>query len=493
MQKEIKKLAIELYNKTLEEFLSSKESFKEILERNLSKYNKSVLKLLKEAIYSLFSSSLTKDIEELLPTEVALSKMLYKNAKEAESNILRLFKSNSKKTIKDIALMLYEGYGFREKEVLEVRKLTPLYVQKYLEKRLNQKRFEKDINKLKTKPLRTAYKQLAEVAQKHDKEATKKALKVALEEKARYYANRIAVTEQQRALNLGRAKEYLEDEEIEFVRYRMSSKHPMIDICDYFANLNIGYGKGIVPKEKMITLPLHPHCMCRYEPYYRDVEYKKVKEPEKTTLEKFSKEEQRQILGSWEAYKEFKEKGNILNIFNKNRPKYPIQNVAKVLNVRMNNLSTVDKIKQMLNDIKAKTKLVRNSIIVGFLSEDIINTLKENNITIHTEEIYLTAKGLAHLSRDSKKKRGASLSEDDILRIPDILENFTDIYLEVGENKFNIIYCDFKSKKCIKLVVDTKAYSNRKEKITLIKTAGYIKRGDMNNTRIYKHIYHKSN
>ncbi len=28
------------------------------------------------------------------------------------------------------------------------------------------------------------------------------------------------------------------------------------------------YGAGVVPKEQMVTLPLHPHCHCRYQPFY---------------------------------------------------------------------------------------------------------------------------------------------------------------------------------------------------------------------------------
>ncbi len=40
----------------------------------------------------------------------------------------------------------------------------------------------------------------------------------------------------------------------------------------------------------------------------------------------------------------------------------------------------------------------------------------------------------------------------------------------------NIIYCAEGCEKLIKIVVDSKGYTNRKEKITLIKTAGYIEK-----------------
>jgi len=147
----------------------------------------------------------------------------------------------------------------------------------------------------------------------------------------------------------------------------------------------------------------------------------------------------------------------------------------------------------MLKEVKSQKKLTKNKIVVGVLDDDIVKFLEKEKVPIHTKEIYLTSKGLSHLARDSKKKRGAGLSDEDILRIPEILESFTDIYFEIGKNRFNIIYCDFESKRCIKIAVDTKAYTNRKEKVTLIKSAGYINKEDMNNTKVYKHIYSKSN
>jgi len=135
----------------------------------------------------------------------------------------------------------------------------------------------------------------------------------------------------------------------------------------------------------------------------------------------------------------------------------------------------------MLNEIKTKQKVIKNKIVVGKLDNKIIEFLNKNNIPIHTKQIYLTTKGLSHLSRESKKSRGAGLNEEDILRIPEILEKISAVFFERTKQKFNILYCDDKSKRCIKIVVDTKGYTNRKEKITLIKTAGYINSSDMKN------------
>jgi hypothetical protein len=137
-------------------------------------------------------------------------------------------------------------------------------------------------------------------------------------------------------------------------------------------------------------------------------------------------------------------------------------------------------LQEMLEEIKSQKKLSKNKIEVGTLSEDIISFLKDRDIPIHTKEIYLTSKGLSHLARDSKKKRGAGLSDSDILNIPNILKNPSAIYFDKGKMRFNLLYCKSSNKKCIKIAVDTKGYTSRKDKITVIKTAGYVNIDDMN-------------
>ena len=134
------------------------------------------------------------------------------------------------------------------------------------------------------------------------------------------------------------------------------------------------------------------------------------------------------------------------------------------------------KIKQMLDEIKSKRKLTKNKIKVGKIQKEIIEFLEKNNIPVHTKEIYLTHKGLSHLARESKKKRGAGLSEDDILKIPDIISKPNAVFFDKTKNKLNLLYCDksISCEKIIKIVVDTKAYDKKLKNITLIKTAGYI-------------------
>ena len=71
-------------------------------------------------------------------------------------------------------------------------------------------------------------------------------------------------------------------------------------------------------------LPLHPHCHCRYQPYYEKVKKRDIKNPQKSTMSKFSLNEQRQIVGSYEKLQEFKNGVDIVELFNRVRPGYKI-------------------------------------------------------------------------------------------------------------------------------------------------------------------------
>ena len=136
----------------------------------------------------------------------------------------------------------------------------------------------------------------------------------------------------------------------------------------------------------------------------------------------------------------------------------------------------MEAIRNMLEEIKANEKLSINKVVVGVLKNEIIEFLENQNITIHTKEIYLTHKGLSHLARDSKRKRGAGLSEDDILRIPEIIKSPSAVVFDSKKNKLNLLYYDksISCEKFVKIVIDTKSYDKKLGKITLIKTAGYI-------------------
>ena len=63
-----------------------------------------------------------------------------------------------------------------------------------------------------------------------------------------------------------------------------------------------GLGKGVYPKDKMPPVPLHPHCMCRYEEVYAwEVDISKQKDNVKQAGDKWlsslSGVKRRMVLG----------------------------------------------------------------------------------------------------------------------------------------------------------------------------------------------------
>ena len=148
----------------------------------------------------------------------------------------------------------------------------------------------------------------------------------------------------------------------------------------------------------------------------------------------------------------------------------------------------INDLKLMLYEIQQKKRLTVDKIVIGTLNNKTIKFLQDKNIPIHTKEIYITHKGLSHLSREHKKQRGAGLNTKDILNIPYIIKKPLALYFDDKKAKLNLIYCE-KSQCCnkiIKIVIDTKGYSKKIGKITLIKTAGYIEKA---NLRGYIKIY----
>ena len=146
----------------------------------------------------------------------------------------------------------------------------------------------------------------------------------------------------------------------------------------------------------------------------------------------------------------------------------------------------VDDFKNFVDNCLAKNTQ-QHYYQVGIITPQTIRVLKEYNIEISTKEIYLTQKGLTHLYRPTKRNRNKALRLEDIYTIPTILKYPSAIFLDTQKNRLNLLYCFQNSQKCLKLIIDTKNYIHRGEKLTIVKTAGYIYPYDMKNSK-YKLI-----
>ena len=104
------------------------------------------------------------------------------------------------------------------------------------------------------KALQAAYNELMEAVQKGNEKAIEKAMKVAVNEKSRYVAERITRTEMARAWADGFVAKMKTDADIVAVNFKLSSRHPVFDICDMYAKADMyGLGAGIYPKDSRYT------------------------------------------------------------------------------------------------------------------------------------------------------------------------------------------------------------------------------------------------
>lgn len=187
---------------------------------------------------------------------------------------------NNSDSVIDMARKLYDGYN-SGKAVIK-----PADLPEYLKKLVRQARLAvqgdaselsklgvwqaaqklKNPDRLTTKALKRAYKDLVEACAKLETEAVDKALWTAVQEKSRYYAERIARTESARAWYEGYMADSDSDDDVAGFKYTLSSAHKRkpYDICDVYANADFGFGKGIWPKGRQPEIPVHPHCMCYY-------------------------------------------------------------------------------------------------------------------------------------------------------------------------------------------------------------------------------------
>ena len=187
------------------------------------------------------------------------------------------------KTWTEAARALYDGYGEDGRNVYNggkdiiSRQDLPKYLQKVREATGNdlqalaeQRQAIDKINRLArngapNKALQAAYNELLEAVQKGNEKAIEKSVEVAVNEKSRYVAERITRTEMARAWADGFIAKMQKDADIVAVKFKLSSRHPVFDICDMYAKADMyGLGAGIYPKDKLPPLPVHPHCLCRY-------------------------------------------------------------------------------------------------------------------------------------------------------------------------------------------------------------------------------------
>ena len=235
---------------------------------------------------------------------IKLSSRLYAQA-EATATVVQGIVQNHTRGYSDaraLALELYEGYEFNPTEPLNLNpdnSALPKYLREVI---LPDNRSRIELSKayakaqtkaLKTPALKAAYTELLREIDKVEAGPgtvhMEKKLKVAFEEKLRYFAKRIAETEIHRAYAEAQAREMMADSDVEYVEWVLSPRHPVVDICDYFAGLDrYGLGPGVYPKALAPIAPAHPHCKCVLNERF-DLNGKTIKEIQDADLAYFNK------------------------------------------------------------------------------------------------------------------------------------------------------------------------------------------------------------
>lgn len=245
--------------------------------------------------------------------QLTLSKALYRQWDITGRAVTAMVNNHAKgvQQAKELALELYTGYGLnqgeplswaRDRVALLPKPLRQLVASPGVRNVLEDAARRSSVSRLRTKALKAAYAQLVETELlTASGPAFDNALRVALEEKMRYFANRIAQTELARAHAIQAGQELLEDDTVEVVQWRLSGAHPRADICDLFATVNRwGLGPGCYPKGKAPRPIAHPFCRCRLRsrPDLTAAGAVEDTESERKVLGRYSERDAARLMGS---------------------------------------------------------------------------------------------------------------------------------------------------------------------------------------------------
>lgn len=267
--------------------------------------------------FNYSTQSISEAMQEAWTSDgLTLSTRLHNNAAKIQRDTAEVIRQSLKrgKSIKQMARAIFEGYGNGgtiqkdklPKYIEMVRGLKwPNYLNDDEVARFKHvlRQTERQVRQNTTPSLRAAYTGLIKAVDEASAIDLSKSVNVAVQEKARYNAERIARTEAARAYADGQMLRYQNDDDVVALKWQLNSRHHVCDICDVYANADFyGLGKGIYPKDKFPTLPAHPHCLCKIAPVYDfEVDIKKAKENieegGKRYINSLSKVNQERILG----------------------------------------------------------------------------------------------------------------------------------------------------------------------------------------------------
>jgi hypothetical protein len=194
------------------------------------------------------------------------------------------------------------------------------------------------------------FSQIKLAVEKGREELADKAVKWWLYDKQLYSLKRIARTEMATAMHRSVIASTENDESIVGYQWRLSASHPVTDICDYYASVEMGLGKGVFTKDAVPKHKAHPHCMCLLIPRVTPIK-QKGQQNYAEWLRNLSKEKQRELLPEWA--KTAIDKGT------------PIEKLVRPDGLGLITLeqykSTIDPFFEMVKDLKQQVKAAKTA------------------------------------------------------------------------------------------------------------------------------------
>jgi hypothetical protein len=255
---------------------------RDAIDQVMQSFTGEYAELMSEGFSAILAQSVgTEAALEIRVGAVNLSRRLYAETAEVSAVVQGIIDRHTKgfQDSRRLALELFEGYDFRapSDEPLQIR-FTNRTLPKYMrEELLIDPSLAGDLNRVfakiqatsvRTPALRAAYLEAIDAIEaKAGQAALDKKLQVAFFEKVRYFADRIAQTELHRAYSQREAQLLADDEDVEFVQIRRSSRSGDPCICALITGRDrYGLGPGVYPKKLAPVPGYHPFCRCVMSP-----------------------------------------------------------------------------------------------------------------------------------------------------------------------------------------------------------------------------------
>jgi len=273
--------------KMVQEVVEANYSFIEELLREITLQK---LKLPKEVDNNAFRQKLLDRLFAFLyPDGLNLSQRLWKKREEAKTEFLQILKQQLYLRKSAIQTAYVIQYHMEKKLGKKFVRLTNEEIKLIEKLRRNAramikgevskkkwdyilKQYEHYIKQRKETGVLYAHKTLLRELTKAVEEASTKAVDEAVDwymhHKQLYNLKRIARTETSRVLNTAVVEAYKDNPFCKGFKWVLNPSHKIEDICDKYANVDFGLGRGVFPKGKQPLCPAHPHCMCKLEPVF---------------------------------------------------------------------------------------------------------------------------------------------------------------------------------------------------------------------------------